>query len=149
MIFSPSTEYALHALIYLSSLKTDRPAQVKDIAEAELIPRPFLAKIMNQLERRHLVHSVRGPGGGFRLARPAREIMAGDVITIFDDLLEFERVCILGLDKCSDKHSCPLHKEWKRFRSSLRKRVAVLTIDQMRRALEKKKKARAGFSSGR
>lgn len=142
MIFSPSTEYALHALIYLAGIKSDRPSQVSQIALAEGIPRPFLAKILNQLERRRLVLSTRGPGGGFRLARPASQIMASEVIALFDDLGSYERICILGLDKCSDRHSCPLHKDWKRFRTSLRTRVSGLSIEQMRRALERKKQGK-------
>jgi len=140
MIFSPSTEYALHALIYLAEENVSKPALVREIAEAENIPRHFLAKILNQLDHRRIVKSTKGPGGGFTLARPAEKIKVSEVAGIFDDLTGLDRVCILGLDKCQDAHSCALHTEWKGFRQLLKKRINQLSIRDIQLMRQAKRK---------
>lgn len=140
MIFSPSCEYALQALICLAGQSNGDPVQVKDIAKAEDIPKHFLAKILNYLNHEGLVESVKGPGGGFRLSRPADQIRVGEVLDAYRGVDYLNRVCILGLDRCQDKDSCALHKEWKRFRQSLSQRVKVLTVQDMLRMREAKRK---------
>ncbi len=77
MIYSPSFEYSLQALVYLAGMDSRGPLQVKQIAQAEGIPKYFLAKILNYLDHRNLVKSVKGPGGGFKLSRPANKKPAG------------------------------------------------------------------------
>lgn len=142
MIFSPSFEYALHALIYLAGKKNDQPVQVKEIAEKEGIPKYFLAKILNYLDHQNLVESVKGPGGGFKLSRPAAKIRVSDVINVYDGLNHLDKVCILGLDKCQEPNSCALHKEWKKFRQTLKKRVKQLTIADLWKMREAKRSSK-------
>ncbi|HKZ22265.1 MAG TPA: Rrf2 family transcriptional regulator [candidate division Zixibacteria bacterium] len=139
MIFSPSFEYALQALIHLAGKNNGTPVQVKDIAQAEDIPKYFLAKILNYLDHENLVKSVKGPGGGFKLSRPAGKIKVSDVIEVYDGLDHLDKVCILGLDKCQEPNSCALHKEWKQFRQLLKKRVQKLTIADMWKMRETKR----------
>ena len=139
MIFSPSFEYALQALIYLAGKGNGSPVQVKDIAQAEDIPKYFLAKILNYLDHENLVKSVKGPGGGFKLSRPAGKIKVSDVIEVYEGLDHLDKVCILGLDKCQEPNSCALHKEWKQFRRLLKKRVQKLTIADMWKMRETKR----------
>lgn len=139
MIFSPSFEYALQAMIYLAGKGNGSPVQVKDIARAEDIPKHFLAKILNYLDHKDLVKSVKGPGGGFKLSRSAVKIRVSDVIEVYDGLDHLDKVCILGLDKCQESNSCALHKEWKKFRQLLKKRVQKLTIADMWKMWETKR----------
>jgi len=58
----------------------DRPAQSHELAQRQQIPAPFMDQILLQLRRGGIVRSVRGPAGGFLLARPAQEIHVGDVL---------------------------------------------------------------------
>lgn len=143
MIFSPSFEYALQALIYLAGRKNGQPVQVQEIAQKEGIPKYFLAKILNYLDHQSLVESVKGPGGGFKLSRPAAKIKVSDVVAVYEGLDHLDKVCILGLDRCQEPNSCALHKEWKKFRQTLKKRVKLLTVADLKRTQEAKRNRKA------
>lgn len=61
-----------------------RPTQLRDIAERQQIPARFLEQILLDLKRAGFVESKRGPNGGFRLARPARDIGLGAVLRVVE-----------------------------------------------------------------
>jgi Rrf2 family protein len=130
MIYSPTCQQALRALIYLASHEGKGPIQVREVAEAEGIPRPFLSKILHMLRTRDLVRSTKGPGGGYELSRPAVEISVGDVMHAVDGVIDMKNVCILGLDRCSDDASCALHDQWKSFRLLFEQTIARLSLKE-------------------
>jgi Rrf2 family protein len=73
--------YGLLALTDLAqNCKGRQLAQVKEIARRQKIPEEYLGQIMVLLKRANLVHGERGPGGGYRLARPAENISVTDVL---------------------------------------------------------------------
>ena len=73
MIYSRSAEYAIRAFVHLAQVQEGKYAMVKNIAEQEDIPAHFLAKILQQLARKGLLRSSKGPTGGFALrVDPAR-----------------------------------------------------------------------------
>jgi len=139
MLFTTVCEYALRALTHLAVYADGRPVQVKDIADAESIPRHFLAKILNQLTYKGLVRAFRGPGGGFLLSRPADEILVRDVVDSIDGFDSIRRRCVLGLDECNDDAPCPMHDSWKRFRETFLGGVSGLTLAQMGTTIVKKR----------
>jgi len=138
-LYTISAGYAARALIYLACNGKAGPIQVQKIASAESIPKYFLAKILNCLSQKDMVESVKGPGGGFCLSRPASRIKVGQILELFNGVEHLDQICILGLDKCQEKKSCALHKEWKKFRQTLKKRVAQLTIEDLKRERERKR----------
>jgi len=79
-MISQKTRYALRSLLYLVESGGERPVQLGAIAETQQIPRKYLELIMLDLKKAGIVTSVRGPSGGYRLARPAEEISFGEVI---------------------------------------------------------------------
>jgi len=113
-VLSQKGRYALKALTYLTRQEGNTPSQVKAIAEAQNIPYKFLEGIMSDLRRAELVSSVRGKYGGYVLARPAHEIMFGDVIRAIDGPLamvpcasiNFYRRC----DDCDDESLCAIRR---------------------------------------
>ncbi len=131
MFFTTVCEYAIRALTHLAVHGNDRPIQVKEIAEAERIPRHFLAKILNQLTYKGLVRALRGPGGGFLLTMPPNELYVKDVVEAIDGFDAIRRRCVLGLDECQDEEPCPLHEPWKEFRETFLNGVSDLTLAQM------------------
>jgi Rrf2 family protein len=139
MFYSTSCEYALRSLTHLALYATDSPVQVRDIAEAEAIPRHFLAKIMNQLTYKGLVKAFRGPGGGFLLSRPPEEMRVSEVIDAIDGVETIRRRCVLGLDQCRDDAPCPMHETWKRFRDGYVANVDTLTLAKMAQTLRLKR----------
>jgi Rrf2 family protein len=78
---SSKGDYGLRAVVDLAqNYDAGEPVQVKDIARRQGIPEEYLGQLMVGLRRAGLVHSVRGAGGGYLLARPPGEITVAEVI---------------------------------------------------------------------
>src|SRR5437879_4940509 len=77
-------KYGLKAVIHLSTLEPGRTTQAAEIADAHNIPKKFLDAILGDLRNANIVHSKKGPGGGYMLARAASEIRIGQVIRTLD-----------------------------------------------------------------
>jgi Rrf2 family protein len=77
---SRASSYALHALEYMAALKQDKPVASHHIAEARHIPERFLLKVLKPLVSAHLLRSLKGPNGGYRLAKPATQISVLEVV---------------------------------------------------------------------
>jgi Rrf2 family protein len=86
MKLSKRGEYALRSLINLGiAAKVERPLlRVTELAEAESLPVKFLEQVMQQLRENGYVESVRGKHGGYRLARPAKQIHIGQIVRLID-----------------------------------------------------------------
>lgn len=87
MRLTSKSEYALLALIHLARNKGKGYLSVHSIATAQDIPPKFLEQILLSLKRARYVRSLKGPGGGFCLARPARQISIAEIIRLFDGAL--------------------------------------------------------------
>lgn len=111
-MLSNTAQYALRAMIHLGQREGEGPIRVDDIAEQLDVPRNYLSKILHALVREGVVKSLRGPRGGFALARPAASVKLYDVVAPFDDI-EARRVCLLGRQECSDINPCVIHEHWK------------------------------------
>ena len=111
-MISQTAEYALRAILYLAQHGAERPVRVNEMAEALRIPRNYLSKILHQLTRHHVVVSLRGKAGGFRLASDPSELPLSVVVTPFDRVDERRR-CLLGRPQCSDRTACAAHTRWK------------------------------------
>jgi Rrf2 family iron-sulfur cluster assembly transcriptional regulator len=136
MIFSRPCEYAIRALFCLA----DAPVgalRADQIALAEDIPLPILSKVLQDLVRKGLLDSRRGPGGGFRLSRRPELILLRDVVAAIDGLDHFY-LCVTGLPGCSDEAPCPLHEMWKQMRANLTNSFETITLDVMARGITRK-----------
>ena len=139
MIYSRSAEYAIRAFVHLAQVQEGKYAMVKNIAEQEDIPAHFLAKILQQLARKGLLRSSKGPTGGFSLRVPADEIRLVDIVEALDGLTEYQQ-CAAGLSECSDDMPCPLHDSWKAVRSRIMDYLGRNTIADLAKALEQKRR---------
>src|SRR5258708_4157272 len=74
MIYSRSAEYAIRSFVYLARVPNGAFTMARRIAEQEQIPSHFLAKILQELTRKGLLRSNKGPSGGFALRVPASQI---------------------------------------------------------------------------
>jgi len=86
MLYSKSVEYAVQALGRLAELPEGEYRMARRIAEEESMPSFFLAKTLQILARDGILHSSKGPTGGFCLATPAKKIRLIDVIETLDGL---------------------------------------------------------------
>ena len=80
MKFSEGVEWALHCTWTLAAAPSAEPLSTRRLAEFYDLPAPYLAKVLNWLLRAGVLTATSGPRGGFRLARPASEITAAEVV---------------------------------------------------------------------
>ena len=142
MIYSRSAEYAIRAFVNLSRVSEGKYAMVKHIAQEEGIPAHFLAKILQQLARKGLLRSSKGPTGGFSLRRKPNEISLMDIVQALDGLNDYEK-CASGLAECNDNAPCGMHDSWKALRSRIIEYLENTSIAAIQSALEEKRRAEA------
>lgn len=138
-MLTKTSEYALRSLIYLAMHAVGgNKVGIKEVANELELPPAFTGKILQELVRKGLLASVKGPHGGFFLDRPAHSITIMDVVREIDGLEVFKR-CGLGLHKCSDSHPCPLHQDFKVYRDGLARLFSQRTIQDLIVNVEKGK----------
>ncbi len=114
-MLTTTTNYAIRALAYIASLNGQYYADSFEISQAVGVPRNFLLKILNRLRGQGIVKALRGIGGGFRLAKPAKTITLYNIVEIFEDM-EALAACVMGIDHCPASEPCPIHEEWREIR---------------------------------
>ena len=127
MQITRQADYALRAMVYLSSLKTDQKAATSLIAEKQEIPPSFLAKIVSQLSIAGLINTARGARGGVSLARPADEISVLDVVEAIDGPVYLNE-CTKIANDCPFLDTCPLKGMWCEARDELIERLSSATF---------------------
>jgi Rrf2 family iron-sulfur cluster assembly transcriptional regulator len=142
MIYSRSAEYAIRAFVHLAQVPDGKYAMVKNIAEQEDIPSHFLAKILQQLARKGLLRSSKGPTGGFALRVPAANVKLWDIVEALDGMSQYT-ACASGLSECSDEMPCSMHDSWVTLRSRIIDYLETNTIADLVKALELKRKSLA------
>jgi Rrf2 family protein len=97
MRLSHTCVYALHALEHLASEGGGRPVTARDIAEARGAPERYLMKVLTPLVSAGVLRSLKGPNGGFRLARAASQITLLEVVEAVDGPLRAEAPRVAGV----------------------------------------------------
>jgi Rrf2 family protein len=129
MIYSKTSEYAIRALAYLSTLPKDTVSTFKEAAQHTGVPQAYVAKIFQCLVRSKILGSHRGRIGGFYLkVDPAKLTLMRVINSIEDVSHSIFTGCVMGLDQCSDRHPCPLHHEWVEAKERMAKRLLDTTI---------------------
>lgn len=119
-MFSKTCEYAIRAVIFIAQqTKEGSRIGIKDIAKGIDSPEYFIAKILQDLSRKGLVQSAKGPTGGFFLDdKNLNQPLSGIVKEMDGD--KIFTGCALGLKECSEMHPCPVHNEFKHIRNELK-----------------------------
>jgi len=84
MVFSRKADYGLRALMYLADRRGRGPVTLHEIADKLSIPKAFLSKILQQLARKGVVRSLKGPSGGFVLAAEPAELTMQEIMLEID-----------------------------------------------------------------
>lgn len=112
-----ATETAIAAMGYLAErYDAGERCSAADIAKARKLQGPFVSKVLTELARAGLVVGVRGPGGGFTLARDPDEIRLHEVAELFER--STGDACPFGGGICGDGEKCPLHDMFARVRAA-------------------------------
>ena len=107
MKLSTKGRYGLRALIDLAVYSEESAVSIGSIAARQKISESYLEQLMAKLRKAGLVVSIRGAGGGYRLARPAGEISVGDILRALEGNLEAVACDGLKSDRgCEDADVC-------------------------------------------
>ena len=130
LIFSRHCEYALQSVLYLALKPSGAMTNIKELTKALDIPYHFLGKIMQDLSRKGILKSQKGPRGGFALKRKAEEITLLQVVEAIDGS-EFLHSCVLGFPECSGTHPCAVHGSWGVMRDNINRMLSTENIAKL------------------
>jgi Rrf2 family iron-sulfur cluster assembly transcriptional regulator len=139
-MLSSSCKYGIRAVTYIASKsKKNGKIGIKQISRDLDLPTPFLAKILQQLAKQKILSSSKGPHGGFSLLKDPKSITLFDIVATIDGSDAFDN-CIIHNRSCisvnEEKLSCPIHKDYIRFRTNLIKLFSKKTIYSLVRAAD-------------
>lgn len=135
-MFSKTCEYGIKAMIYVAQKSRDGSRiSIKEIAKGTGAPEHFIAKIMQELSRKKLVHSIKGPHGGFYMDQADLKTSLADIVTALDGNGIYTE-CALGLKTCNEKKPCPVHHQYKDIKNKLIKMIENNTIGDFNTKLD-------------
>jgi Rrf2 family protein len=123
MQLSRKAEYALHALMYVTSINGHHHASINEIAQNAKIPREYLAKVLKGLTNAGFLISIRGVNGGYKLAKPKEKIS-------FLDILEATQGPFV-ISRCPDKSRCPDFMFWDEITKNLKKILGDMNLGKV------------------
>jgi Rrf2 family iron-sulfur cluster assembly transcriptional regulator len=105
----------------------ERPVCLAEVAAAQLLSLSYLVQLFGRLRRAGLVASARGPGGGYRLARPAEAIAIADIVEAVDEPISATR-CEEGGPGCLAGQRCLTHDLWAELGGQIRLFLQHVTL---------------------
>ena len=127
MKLSTQADYAVRAVYELARHDPGVVLHTGDIAAAQRIPVPRLAKVIHDLARADLVRTQRGHQGGVTLARPAADITVRDVYEAVEGPIIPNR-CLLGSGSCDRVKGCTVHPVWRSVQAQVVQILEGVTI---------------------
>lgn len=129
MNLSTKGRYAVMAMVDLARNGTGKPVALNEIAQRQEISLSYLEQLFARLRRGGLVVSARGPGGGYRLARPAEETRISDIMLAVDEPIKATR-CDLGSPRgCTGQQGrCITHDLWEELGRQIHIFLSSVTV---------------------
>ncbi|ENO82088.1 Rrf2 family protein [Thauera sp. 28] len=121
--------FAVTAMIDLASRQAEGPVTLAGIAERQHISLSYLEQLFGKLRRHQIVSSVRGPGGGYRLAREMDAITVADIIIAVDEPLDATQCG--GKENCHDAHRCMTHDLWANLNKRMYAYLDSVTLEAL------------------
>jgi len=118
--------FAVTAMLDLAMRDANGPVTLAGISERQGISLSYLEQLFGKLRRAELVESVRGPGGGYCLARLVEDITVADIIIAVDEPLDATQCG--GHENCHDNHRCMTHDLWTDLNKTIFAYLANVTL---------------------
>jgi len=136
--------FAVTAMVDLALSQGEQPVTLAAISERQKISLPYLEQLFGKLRRHALVDSVRGPGGGYRLAQETARISVADIILAVDETLDSTQCG--GKENCRDDTKCITHDLWANLNRHIFGYLGAVTLKQL---VEEHKPGAAGVAQVR
>lgn len=134
MRLTTKSRYGARAILDLAYNYAGKPVQVKDISKRQEIPLRYLEQIFRGLKKSNIVKSVRGPAGGYYLAKDPKEITVGDIIRATREPIN-PVFCVdnetESIKRCSRAEQCVMRLVWKEAGEKITEFFDSVTIDDL------------------
>ena len=127
--------FAVTAMIDVAMHGGEGPVTLAGVSERQKISLSYLEQLFGKLRRHGLVESVRGPGGGYHLARPADAVSVADIIVAVDEPID-QTQCG-GKENCKDDKRCMTHELWAALNTHIFTFLRSVTLEQLVRQQDK------------
>ena len=127
--------FAVTAMIDVAMHNGNGPVTLAGVSERQKISLSYLEQLFGKLRRHGLVESVRGPGGGYNLARPADKVSVADVILAVDEPIDATQCG--GKENCLDDKRCMTHELWANLNTHIFSFLRSVSLEQLVRAQDK------------
>ncbi|MBM4189878.1 MAG: Fe-S cluster assembly transcription factor [Betaproteobacteria bacterium] len=121
--------FAVTAMVDLGLRHVRGPVTLAGISDRQGISLSYLEQLFGRLRRHEIVESVRGPGGGYCLAKPMAAISVADIIRAVDE--EVDATQCGGLGNCHDEHECITHDLWTGLNKHIYAYLEAVTLGQL------------------
>lgn len=128
MRLSTKGRYSVTAMLDIAIHDKAGPVTLADISQCQGISLSYLEQLFARLRKSGLVKGVRGPGGGYRLSRPANKISIGDIIRAVDESVDVTRC--EGRGDCLNGEACLTHELWTELSNRLYQFLDGITLSQ-------------------
>ena len=130
MRMSTKAQYAVRALVSLNLTSDGLPVSIKEISDRENISLNYLEQLFVKLRRGNIVRSVRGPGGGYILARPAADIRLDEIVDTVEETL-VPLSCMNADGSCGCDSECTTQLVWQGLGNQVRDFLASMTLEDL------------------
>ncbi len=121
--------YAVTAMLDLAIHARREPVSLADISERQSISISYLEQLFAKLRKQGLVSSVRGPGGGYQLARHGGEIFVAQIIDAVDELVDARRCG--GQGDCQQGVMCLTHELWTDLSDQIHNFLSAISLEEL------------------
>lgn len=121
--------FAVTAMVDLALRGDDGPVALAGISERQQISLSYLEQLFGKLRRHKLVDSVRGPGGGYCIARPLNQVSVADIIRAVDEPLDATQCG--GKENCQEEHRCMTHDLWATLNSKMYEYLSSVSLGDL------------------
>jgi Rrf2 family iron-sulfur cluster assembly transcriptional regulator len=121
--------FAVTAMIDLAMRQHQGPVTLAGISQRQKISLSYLEQLFGKLRRHELVESTRGPGGGYTLARPAKDVTVADIIFAVDEPLDATQCG--GKENCDDDGPCMTHELWANLNKRMIEYLDSVTLGEL------------------
>jgi len=121
--------FAVTAMVDLAMRHGGGPVTLAEISRRQKISLSYLEQLFGKLRRRALVDSVRGPGGGYCLARDMAQVAVADIILAVDEPIDATQCG--GKENCRDDEKCITHDLWANLNAHIFDYLGSVTLKQL------------------
>jgi Rrf2 family transcriptional regulator, iron-sulfur cluster assembly transcription factor len=121
--------FAVTAMIDLAMQHGTDPVTLAEISQRQKISLSYLEQLFAKLRRRGLLDSVRGPGGGYSLAKDMAQVSVADIILAVDEPIDATQCA--GKENCQDDKKCITHDLWAKLNEHILNYLGGVSLTQL------------------